>query len=122
MEPSAEPSPVGSPYSVTWVWEIRRPSGSIKDRGSFTGWRYAHARAIADDQMALLVVDLAPRYHLLKGLVCRAWPEGDPDAFGESKGDDWWATAKPHLAAKTRNGSDPRRVGPVPTPVDHQAV
>ena len=100
-----EPEPAESPYSVTWVWEIRRKSGTVKDKGSFRGWRYSAARAVADDQMALLVVDLAPRYHLLKGLVCRAWPEGDPDGFGESRGDDWFATAKPHLAAKVRRAA-----------------
>ncbi|GAA4439262.1 hypothetical protein [Phytohabitans houttuyneae] len=100
MDTPAEPAPAGSLYSVTWVWEIRRKSGTVKDQGSFVGWRYAQPQAVADDQMALLVVDLAPRYHLLKGLVCRAWPEDAPEDFGESRGDDWFATAKPHLAAK----------------------
>jgi hypothetical protein len=94
------PESAESPYSVTWVWEIRRKSGTVKDRGSFTGWRYAQPGDIADEQMALLVADLAPRFHLLKGLVCWAWREGDPADAGESRGDDWFATAKPHLAAK----------------------
>lgn len=95
-----EPEPAESPYSVTWVWEICRKSGTVKDHGSFAGWRYARPADIADEQMALLVADLAPRYHLLRGLVCQAWRVDDPEDVGVSRGDDWFATAKPRLAAK----------------------
>lgn len=93
MDPAAEPPDSElSPYSAVWMWEIKHRSGRIKDKGSFVGWIGSQAGAIADEQMALLVRDVAPRYHLLRGLVCRAWREDDPDGGGESRGDDWYAT------------------------------
>lgn len=120
MDSAAEPGSGVSVYSTMWVWEIRHPSGRVKDKGTFRGWRHAAPAAVADEQMALLVADVAPRYYLVRRLVCRAWRQDTPDDFGESRGEDWYAT---HERGRRRRREPLRRVGnpwppEVRTPID----
>jgi hypothetical protein len=74
---------------VVWLWEIRSAKGRILCKGVHLARPYASPKDIADEAMALQVYDVWPRMHLLRGQVCVAWREDDPDTVGESHGDDW---------------------------------
>jgi hypothetical protein len=75
--------------TVTWHWEIRSAKGRILCKGIHQARPYASPKDIADEAMALAVYDVMPRMHLLRGQVCVAWREDDPETVGESRGDDW---------------------------------
>lgn len=79
--------------TAVWHWEIRSGKGRILSKGVQYARPYASPKDIADEAMALQVYDVWPRMHLLRGMVCVAWREDDPDTVGESRGDDWIQTA-----------------------------
>jgi hypothetical protein len=79
--------------ATVWIWEIRSAKGQILSKGVQYARPYASPKDIADEAMALLVYDVMPRMHLLRGRVCVAWREDDPGTVGESRGDDWIQTA-----------------------------
>lgn len=79
--------------AVTWLWEIRSAKGRILDKGILHARPYASPKDIADEAMALRAYDVHPRMHLLRGQICVAWREDDPETIGESRGDDWISAA-----------------------------
>lgn len=97
MDPAAEPP--DPPGAVVWLWVIRTADGRVIRKGDYLARPYASPRDIADERMALLVWHVAPDYHRLQGLVCRAWREDDPEDWGEAYGDEWVKTATNRRAA-----------------------